>query len=232
MKQVAWTFITVFLIVFQLQYAIDNIKAGLFWFLLPASLVICNDSMAYSSGKAFGKKLIHATFLKLSPNKTWEGFLGAFLFTVIFAFAFPVALVKSKWIVCTYGALSKNYPDSLSLCPLDPVFVPRMYKAPEWIAQLLGFDYIRVLPVQLHAVVLAVFASLVAPFGGFFASAIKRAYDIKDFDALIPGHGGIMDRMDCQFIMVMFTGVYFHTFIHQGKECCPCQPFINRSIRW
>lgn len=34
-------------------------------------------------------------------------------------------------------------------------------------------------PFQLHAVVLAAFASLVAPFGGFFASGFKRAFGIK-----------------------------------------------------
>ena len=36
-------------------------------------------------------------------------------------------------------------------------------------------------PVQLHGIVMATFASLVAPFGGFFASAVKRAFKIKDF---------------------------------------------------
>ncbi|GAA5940087.1 hypothetical protein JCM3775_003276 [Rhodotorula graminis] len=55
-------------------------------------------------------------------------------------------------------------------------------------------------PFQLHAVVLAVFASLVAPFGGFFASGFKRAFNIKDFGDSIPGHGGMTDRMDCQFL--------------------------------
>ena len=49
--------------------------------------------------------------------------------------------------------------------------------------------------MQLHAVAFAVFASLVAPFGGFFASGFKRAFRIKDFGAAIPGHGGFTDRM-------------------------------------
>jgi phosphatidate cytidylyltransferase len=45
---------------------------------------------------------------------------------------------------------------------------------------------------------MACFASLVAPFGGFFASGFKRAFNIKDFGDSIPGHGGMTDRMDCQ----------------------------------
>lgn len=49
-------------------YSIYN---GLIWFLLPASLVVCNDSFAYFCGKALGHKLINAQFLSLSPNKTW-----------------------------------------------------------------------------------------------------------------------------------------------------------------
>jgi phosphatidate cytidylyltransferase len=55
-------------------------------------------------------------------------------------------------------------------------------------------------PFQLHSIVLAIFASLVAPFGGFFASGFKRAFNIKDFGDSIPGHGGMTDRMDCQCV--------------------------------
>lgn len=68
-------------------------------------------------------------------------------------------------------------------------------------------------PIRAHALVFAVFGSLVAPFGGFLMSAVKRAYDIKDFDSLIPGHGGVTDRMDCQLVMILFTSVYFDAFI-------------------
>lgn len=72
-------------------------------------------------------------------------------------------------------------------------------------------------PMQLHALVLASFASLIAPFGGFFASGLKRSFKIKDFGDSIPGHGGMTDRMDCQFIMGFFAYMYYHTFISLHK---------------
>lgn len=68
-------------------------------------------------------------------------------------------------------------------------------------------------PVQLHALVMACFASLIAPFGGFFASGVKRAFNIKDFGDSIPGHGGMTDRMDCQFLMGVFSSIYYQSFI-------------------
>lgn len=67
--------------------------------------------------------------------------------------------------------------------------------------------------MQFHILAMATFASLVAPFGGFFASGLKRTFKIKDFGDLVPGHGGMTDRMDCQFIMGFFAYVYFQSFV-------------------
>ena len=78
-----------------------------------------------------------------------------------------------------------------------------------WPADLLG----PIRPIQLHMIAPALFASIVGPFGGFVASGIKRAYDIKDFASFIPGHGGIMDRMDCQMLTSLFVVVYVQTYI-------------------
>ena len=55
---------------------------------------------------------------------------------------------------------------------------------------------------QQHAVLFSLFASFISPFGGFFGSGLKRALKVKDFGESIPGHGGITDRMDCQFLTV------------------------------
>ena len=43
--------------------------------------VMINDVMAYVFGKTFGRTQL----IKLSPNKTWEGFIGGGISTIIFA---------------------------------------------------------------------------------------------------------------------------------------------------
>ena len=71
----------------------------------------------------------------------------------------------------------------------------------------------NIMPVQFHVFILGTFASLIAPFGGFFASGLKRTFKIKDFGDSIPGHGGKTDRMDCQFIMGSIAFFYYSSFI-------------------
>jgi len=66
---------------------------------------------------------------------------------------------------------------------------------------------------KVHCGVLAIFAALVAPFGGFFASGIKRAFGLKDFADIIPGHGGFLDRFDCQVPMGTFVFFYLREVI-------------------
>jgi phosphatidate cytidylyltransferase len=52
---------------------------GLIWFIVPVSMVVINDVMAYLFGFFFGK----TPLIKLSPKKTWEGFIGGAISTVI-----------------------------------------------------------------------------------------------------------------------------------------------------
>src|ERR1700722_9701120 len=95
-------------------------------------------------------------------------------------------------------------------CTPNPVFLPHTYYLLIWFPFASSY---KIAPMQFHILVFATFASLIAPFGGFFASGLKRTFKIKDFGDSIPGHGGITDRMDCQFIMGLFAYMYYHSFI-------------------
>lgn len=54
--------------------------------------------------------------------------------------------------------------------------------------------------------IIILFLSLVGQFGDLFFSAIKRKYGVKDFSNLMPGHGGVLDRLDSIiFVMLAFT---------------------------
>jgi phosphatidate cytidylyltransferase len=61
-------------------------------------------------------------------------------------------------------------------------------------------------PAKAAALTIGLMASLIAPFAGFFASGMKRAYKIKDFSNALPGHGGFVDRFDCCIFMFIICG--------------------------
>ena len=190
---------------------------GMIWFLLPVMLILTNDTGAYIIGKSLGRKIFSWEFLRLSPNKTWEGYIGGGVATMLMGWFFPLAVGSRRWLVCSFRELQLarlgegdggvDPATSSVVCNHDSIF--------EWQECSLAGGLLRFgcLPAQVHGLVLSVFASIVAPFGGFFASAIKRAYNIDDFDSVIPGHGGAMDRLDCQFIMALATFVHCRTFL-------------------
>jgi phosphatidate cytidylyltransferase len=47
-----------------------------------------------------------------------------------------------------------------------------------------------------HGLALGALVATVAPFGDLAKSMVKRQMGVKDFSALIPGHGGMFDRID------------------------------------
>jgi len=256
LNQLCWTIVVLCLTVGQLKYIMHNIYNGLFWFALPILLVVTNDIMAYASGMTCGRKFIHRPFISFSPNKTWEGFIGGGIFTIIASWYLARFLAQFKWLTCPTNEFRLLHYDLD--CELDPVFLDAQNIFPSQIFELLPIFVVKALgiaekcsvegstiitgcisgepthshhhfelilknfkPVQIHALSLAVFASVVAPFGGFLASAIKRAYRIKDFDSIIPGHGGVMDRMDCQFLMALCTWVHYNTFVKMATVSVP-----------
>ena len=105
-------------------------------------LIACNDTFAYLTGLAIGK---HTMAPKISPKKTWEGFMGSLVFTTV------------------AGALVFNY----------------ILNAEMWIGALAGLLVV-----------------ISGTSGDLIESAIKRDLAIKDMGDLLPGHGGVLDRID------------------------------------
>ncbi|MBK4120495.1 phosphatidate cytidylyltransferase [Kocuria rhizophila] len=128
-----------------------GVEAGALLLFL-AVVVQGSDVLQYLWGKAMGRHRIAPT---VSPNKTWEGFVGGVLSAT--------ALGAALWW----------------LTPFTP-----------W-----------------QAGVLALVSCLLGFLGGLVMSSLKRDRGIKDFGALIPGHGGILDRMDS---LIFAAPVFFH----------------------
>jgi phosphatidate cytidylyltransferase len=116
--------------------------------LLLAALAVpvVADSMAYFTGKRFGK---HKLAPQVSPKKTIEGALGGLV---------GVAVIHGAWV---------------------------------W-HEKLGWWWVGVF------VGLAVYSI----FGDLFESLLKRQADVKDSSNLLPGHGGVLDRIDAQLPVV------------------------------
>lgn len=128
--------------------------AGLVLYLV--FLTQFNDVMQYTWGKLLGRNKI---IPKVSPNKTWQGFVGGVLTTAI------LAALLGPWLT----------------------------------------------PLSIRE---AITAGVIIGAGGFVGdviiSALKRDIGVKDSGSLLPGHGGLLDRLDSLF----YTAPLFFHFVY------------------
>ncbi len=66
----------------------------------------------------------------------------------------------------------------------------------------------------LDCLLIAVPASLLGPLGDLTESLLKRAYGVKDSGRFMPGHGGMLDRIDALIFNAPF--VYFYAVVAKG----------------
>lgn len=131
------------------------------------------DIGAYFTGILFGK---HKMNPRISPKKTWEGFWGGIIVSMLASFGFAFGL-----------ALGKN--PLLSFLDIN-----------HW----------------YYIVIMSLFIPFISVLGDFVFSSLKRHYDIKDFGKIIPGHGGILDRVDSLIFSTIFVAVFICMI--SGKE--------------
>ncbi len=120
--------------------------------LFVVFLTEINDVMQFTWGKLFGK---HKVIPKVSPNKTWEGFVGGVISTTI-----------------------------------------------------IGYFLVFLTPLNTCQVLFISFFIAVSGFiGDVVMSSVKRDVGVKDTGTIIPGHGGILDRIDS---LAYTAPVFFH----------------------
>lgn len=65
-----------------------------------------------------------------------------------------------------------------------------------------------------HWLMLAAIVGFFATFGDLFESLLKRSYDVKDSGNILPGHGGILDRIDSTILAAPPAFIYIILFIY------------------
>jgi phosphatidate cytidylyltransferase len=71
------------------------------------------------------------------------------------------------------------------------------------------FAYYAMPEFFVHGVIIGALGGVAAQLGDLTASAIKRRLGVKDFGAVIPGHGGLLDRIDS----LLFTGPLVYIYL-------------------
>lgn len=125
---------------------------------------------------------------KISPNKTWSGLCGGILLAVSVSIIFMYFCTSVMEI--PFYDFSKFRHISFAYKPLHIKY--------EW----------RI-DSQIFYAIMAMGVALLAQIGDLVESAIKRIAGVKDSSKLIPGHGGIFDRIDGLIFAAPFVYLFF-----------------------
>lgn len=121
----------------------------------------------------------------VSPNKSWEGAIASVVASVGMA---ALVFHFQNQITALFSGQSGLW---------KPAFPASQYFRIPW-----G-----------HVVALGIIANIAAQFGDLFESAVKRGVGVKDSGTLLPGHGGLLDRVDA--LLFAFPVVMFYVDVVQ-----------------
>lgn len=140
----------------------------------------CADTFAFLFGKLFGKKLPAKMAPDISPNKTLVGGAGGLV----------GGLISGAVVFLVYFGVCLPIED--------------MYGAENFV-WVVNYDWRELIFFCAIGVVVSAFAQ----FGDLVESAIKRNLGIKDMGKLMPGHGGLLDRIDSSLYASLIVALIF-----------------------
>lgn len=146
--------------------------------VLLVGIVIAIDVGAYFTGRTLGGPKIAP---RISPSKTWSGLVGGIVFATVFVFL----LIGGT---CADGSVRWRdvTGESFHTCLVRVGSNPSSY---------------------LAFFLLGTLATIAAQAGDFFESWMKRRAGVKDSGKLIPGHGGLFDRVDGLLAVCFLVGL-------------------------
>lgn len=154
--------------------------------LLVIAAVIGTDVGAYFSGRAIGGPKIAP---RISPSKTWAGLFGGMVGATI-----ALIVITLSWDA---GVCELLYPT------VDPPPNSFVFDGPcSGVISAGPMPYLLVRSAILGALI-----AIVAQTGDFFESWMKRRAGVKDSSNLIPGHGGLFDRVDGLLAVLFVAGL-------------------------
>jgi len=146
----AWTHVALLIVVTQSYLIIQNLFEGPIYFILPIMMVVINDIMAYMFGFFLGR----TPLIKLSPKKTWEGYLGGGIATVFMSMALAHFMCGSTALVCPIEFNESLGQMTHYACEPAGIFLPQEYELPEsvkGVASMLKMkDTIMMEPFLIH----------------------------------------------------------------------------------
>jgi phosphatidate cytidylyltransferase len=155
---------------------------GWIFVLFTFFAVWVGDTAAMYVGKSMGR---HKLAPRISPGKTVEGTVASLLFSVLVCCLFAHYLPE---IAAGLGRAHLLVESPESVMADTPAYV----RAPLWMAALL-----------------AAIINAGAQLGDLLESALKRGAGVKDSGTMLPGHGGILDRIDALLLALPVAFVLF-----------------------